>query len=100
MIHDPESPKIGFAKPACDKSKEVYFLAPDARADISSLYDDFKMDVDAWPCETPPRSRVPPKAPEFRPLRIYAIDSSRGRTPGNIITLSVKYEKLLPGRCS
>ena len=83
-----------FAKP---KSKKVYFLAPDARADTSPLYDPLERPVGGWPSETPPRSRVPPKTPEFRPLKIYAIDSSRGRTPGNIITLSVKYEKLLPG---
>jgi hypothetical protein len=86
-----------FAKSACNKSREIYFLAPDARSDVSPLYDSFKLDVSSWACEPPPRSRVPVKAPEFRPLKIYAIDSSRGRTPGNIITLSVKYEKLLPG---
>ena len=36
-------------------------------------------------------------APPTRPLRCYAFDPSVGRLFGNEMTLSVKYEKLLPG---
>lgn len=85
------------ANSASDNGKEVFFLAPDARADFSAHYDPLNFNEGLWPCEPPPPTRVHPKAPAFRPLRIYAIDPSRGRTPGNIITLPVKYEKLLPG---
>jgi len=35
--------------------------------------------------------------PETRPLKCYAFDPSQGKYFGNEMTLSVKYEKLLPG---
>lgn len=35
--------------------------------------------------------------PETRPLRCYAFDPSHGKFFGNVMTMHVKYEKLLPG---
>jgi len=77
-----------------DKKRAVYARAPDATRDVSLLSD---WDDGAFPLEPPPRCLSPVKAPMYRPLKVYAIDSTRGRALGNIITLSVKYEKLLPG---
>jgi hypothetical protein len=50
------------------------------------------------------RPRVPPaplptavEPPVFRPLKVYAFDPSLGHTPGGVMTIPVRYEKLQPG---
>jgi hypothetical protein len=40
---------------------------------------------------------VPGTEPSGRPLRVFAFDPSRGRTPTNIVTLRVPYEQLEDG---
>jgi len=50
-----------------------------------------------FPQEPPARIQTEAEVPVFRPLRVYAFDSSLGRGRGNVITLQVPYEKLAPG---
>lgn len=75
--------------------RPVYGVAP--TADDPTVKDallDWSKDAPTYP---PPTIEVGIQPPLHRPLKVYAIDSSRGKLPGNIITLMVKYEKLKPG---
>jgi hypothetical protein len=71
----------------------VYSVAPVATDDHVGL----EMEVDKYPVEPPPRPRHAIEPPLFRPLRVFAFDPSLGRTPGNVMTIPVRYEKLQPG---
>jgi hypothetical protein len=50
-----------------------------------------------FPSAPPSPLGVASKPPLFRPLKVYAVGPSRGRTPGNIRSIDVRYEKLAPG---
>lgn len=83
-------------KREASRPKAVYTVAPSVAAgesEDSSGYDKFNTP----PPEPPPPVAPPVQPPAFRPLRVYAFDSTRGEGPGNIITLQVRYEKLKPG---
>lgn len=51
----------------------------------------------SWPDEPPAALGVPPPPPVYRALKVYAFGPSRGRTPGNVRSIPVRYEKLAPG---
>jgi hypothetical protein len=79
--------------------KAVYTVAPSA-ADEAKIAGTLLFEVDPFqnaPTEPPPPIDKPAHSPAFRPLKVYAFDSSRGQAPGNVITVRVKYEKLKPG---
>jgi hypothetical protein len=90
----PKSPvKDGIA--AAPAMKAVYTVAP--VGDEPVVHDTMFGEIPKWPTEPPPRINVPARGPVSRPLTAYAFDANQGRTPGNIITLLVKYERLKPG---
>lgn len=86
-----KGPEMGAAPPE-SQTPPVFTEAPTAPREPSPF-----VSPEGWPTEPPVPLDRPLPPPTFRPLRIYAIDSSRGQAPGNIITLKVKYEKLQPG---
>jgi len=51
----------------------------------------------SWPATPPAPLGIKPRAPVFRPLKVYAFGPSLGRARGNIRTINVRYEKLAPG---
>jgi hypothetical protein len=73
-------------------AKPVYSVAPVAMDDADRGNAD-KITATAPPAPLP----IAIEPPVFRPLKVYAFDSSLGRTPGNVMTIPVRYEKLKPG---
>lgn len=74
------------------KAGPIETVAPVARGQES-----FHDDSERWPKLPPPPLRRDGRPPTFRPLKVYAFGPSLGRTPINVRTLLIRYERLAPG---
>jgi len=76
-------------------SRPVYSFAPVATSsdDDQSLF----FPGSDVPREPPAPLPATAEPPPVRLLKVYCFDPSLGRLPGNVITVSVPYEKLAPG---